>query len=254
MITDLTGKATDARSGQAASILMEIHPGTEIRLDSGGRMVALYLSSGVEYRFRGPSHMEFLPTRPRVHSGPEPERRSSPFVGHAALKSGGLTQAAFVMRGSRTVGSVKLLTLANTTTLDNRPEFRWVPVDGASTYRIEVTDGAGRALLEERTDAPAYRPPEAMRLQNGMTYTWQVSTRTADGRRYIGAADFTVADSALRQQVDALRPPADASISARVAFAVWLHGARLKDEARRYWERIAVERPSDPKLREMANR
>lgn len=254
MITDLTGRATEVRTGQATSILTEIHPGTEIRLEGGAWMVALYLASGVEYRFKGPAHMEFVPSGPRVHEGPQPERRSSPFVGRAALKSGGLTQAAFVMRSSRTVGSIKLLAFANTTTLDNRPELRWAAVNGASTYRVEVSDGTGRALIEASTEATVYRMPDATRLQDGGTYTWEVSTQTADGRRHIGAGDFTVADSALRQQAEALRPPTDAPISARVAFAVWLQGARLKDEARQYWERIAAERPSDPRLREMAVR
>ena len=56
----------------------------------------------------------------------------------------------------------------------------------------------------------------------------------------------------LLAQAESLRPPADAPLSARVAYAAWLEGAELKDEARKYWKVAAAERPDDTRLKALA--
>ena len=56
----------------------------------------------------------------------------------------------------------------------------------------------------------------------------------------------------LLAQAESLRPPADAPLSARVAYAAWLPGVELKDEARKYWTEAAAERPADSRLKALA--
>jgi hypothetical protein len=94
--------------------------------------------------------------------------------------------------------------------------------------------------------------PAGLQLQPGAGYTWEVSTRTPDGRRYVSAGDFSVASAELRERAVALRPPADAPVSERVAYAVWLAQMELRDEARRYWRALSQERPDDAGLKALA--
>lgn len=49
-----------------------------------------------------------------------------------------------------------------------------------------------------------------------------------------------------------LRPPPNAPVSARVAFAAWLEQMELRDEARKHWKALAAERPEDNKLKSLA--
>jgi len=65
-------------------------------------------------------------------------------------------------------------------------------------------------------------------------------------------ADFGVASAELRKKVENIRPRKTSPLSDRVAFAVWLDQLGLKDEARKYWKAVAVERPDDPQLSGMA--
>ena len=85
-------------------------------------------------------------------------------------------------------------------------------------------------------------------------YRWAVSTRLPDGRKYSSVGEFSVANAELRSQAAALRVAADAAVPARVAYAVWLDQAGLKDEARKLWRLLAAERPEDARLRVFAVR
>ena len=85
-----------------------------------------------------------------------------------------------------------------------------------------------------------------------MAYTWEVSARLPDGRKYSSSADFAVAPADVRAQANTLRPVASAPLSTRIAYAAWLDQMELKDEARKYWKAAAAERPDDPRLKSLA--
>lgn len=55
----------------------------------------------------------------------------------------------------------------------------------------------------------------------------------------------------LRARAEAARPAANAPVSERVAFAVWLEQQQLHDEARAYWQALAAERPDSEKLKSL---
>lgn len=252
MITDLTGQASvESGTLRAVSILAELETGTRLRLEPGARVVALYLKSGDEYSFTGPARVEIGEAAPRVLSGATAHKRASPLAGSVTINPGGVRQAAYVMRGGAG-SSIRLLGLVATRIVDTDPEFRWQPIEGVAKYRLELTDGSGNVVVQHETDRSTYRLPESVTLQEGGTYTWEVSARGHDGRRHVGTGDFTVAAAAIRQQVKALQPPPDAPLSDRVAFAAWLEQQALRDEARKYWRGIAVERPGDARLRALA--
>jgi hypothetical protein len=259
MVTDLQGKAT--ASGEAGSpnltILAELQAGVQVQLAAGATLVALYLDTGDEYLFKGPAAIVFGPAKPEVVSGEKPEKRSAP-LGKAGrdirIKPVGVAQAAIVMRGSHANARIQLLNLHQTRTLETRPEFRWQELRPALKYGFKLSDDTGRTVFEAQVGATSFKLPASVQMKDGVPYTWEVSTRLPDGRKYASSADFAIAPADVRTQAEALRPRSTAPLSSRVAYAAWLDQMDLKDEARSYWQAAAAERPEDPRLKGLAER
>jgi len=258
MITDVQGKATivTADAARNITILAEITNHSQIDLAPAARLVALWLDSGEEFAFVGPAAIRFTSSGPQMLSGDAPARRPSALENGKGIRirAAGVTQAAVVMRSVGRNLRIRLLTLAGTRTLDSHPEFRWQPISGVHQYRFELADATGRALLELEISGDSYRLPAAVELEEGASYTWEVSTRLPDGRKYASAGDFSVMLAARRERIEAVRPRADASLAERVAFAAWLDQQELRDEARKYWRDAAAERPQDRRLKQLAGK
>jgi hypothetical protein len=250
IVTDVSGKVTGPG---AVTILSEITVDARLQLEAGARLVALYLRSGDEYSLTGPAQVQFQAGGPNVITGAKPQKRAS-LVGksNVTIKPVGVTQAAYVMRSGRSSARIRLLSPAGTLTLDAAPEFRWQEVEPGMKYRFELTDDTGRSLHEAELQATSLKLPASVALKPGISYTWEVSARTADNRRYVSAGDFSVAPPDLRAQAASLRPAASAPVSDRVAYAAWLAQVDLRDEARKYWRALAKERPGDEKLKALA--
>jgi hypothetical protein len=259
MVTDLQGKATSSSDGRAANvtILAEMQAGAQVQLDPGATLVALYLDAGDEYVFRGPATIMFRPAQPEVLGGEKPEKRSLA-LGKGAkdirIKPVGMAQAAIVMRGSHANARLQLLDLHQTRTLETHPEFRWQELQPVLKYGFKLSDDSGQTVLETQVAATSFKLPQSVRLQDGAAYTWEVSARLPDGRKYSSSADFVIASADLRAQAETLRPAASAPLSRRVAYAAWLDQTELKDEARKYWQAASAERPEDPRLKALGDR
>lgn len=251
MVTDVSGRVSGPGN---ITILSEIPADARLQLDAGSRLVAIYLKSGDEYTFTGPAQVQFRATEPQVLQGAKPQKKGSPLGkgGNVTIKPVGVAQAAYVMRSGRTTARIKLLSLSGTKTLESAPEFRWQAVEPGVKYRVELTDDTGHSLFESEVDGTSLRLPASVALREGAHYTWEVSTRIPDNRRYVSAGDFSLAPADLRAQAEALRPAEGSPVSQRVAYATWLEQVELRDEARRYWRELAAERPENAKLKAMA--
>lgn len=255
MVTDVAGavKLSAPKGPLPTGIATELPADSRIEVPAGGRLVVLLMATGDEYTLSGPvtaqlraSGLEGTPTDRLV-------RRASA-VGKVRLKTDGLSQAAVTLRAAKRPEVLPLLSASGTSVLDARPVFRWKPVDGAGPYRFELQDSAGAVLHEARTDATELRLPEGITLVEGKSYTWEVSTRRANGAMYANFGDFTVAPAAVRAEAMRLKPAAGASVSDRASYALWLASQDLNDDARVVWRSLASERPDDPQLKAMAER
>jgi hypothetical protein len=257
MVTDAAGGIThQAGSGKGdITILAEIEADARLQLAPAARLVVIYLGSGDEYTMRGPGLVEFRASEPVAVSGAQPVKRAGPLAAGGAavrIKPVGLTQAALVMRGSRPAARIRLLNLSGTKTLETQAEFRWQAPQPGLKYQFELTDDTGHTLHEEQLEATVLKLPASVQLMEGVPYTWEVSARLPDGRKYSSAGDFSVAPANLRAQAEALRPAASAPLSSRVVYAAWLDQMELKDEARKYWRLLSAERPEDTRLKALA--
>ena len=254
MVTDLTGKVSASGTAGGVTILAEIEADARVVLEPGARLVAIYLKSGDEYSVAGPAQVQFGRDGLRGVSGAKPVKRASPLVGgnqDIRIRPGVVTQAAFVMRSGRSANRITLLAMSGTKTLESNPEFRWQAPAPGLKYRFELTDDGGRTLVETEVEATSFTL-SSMRLKEGASYTWEVSARPQDGRTHLGVGDFSVASPDLRARAAALRPAPGAPVSTRVAYAAWLTQVELRDEARKYWQALAAERPEDARLRALA--
>ena len=255
MITDVTGKVSQPGGKAALTILSEIEADARIQLEAGARLVAIYLKSGDEYSVTGPAQVQFRSDGLQGLSGGKPVKQAGPIAKAGAdlrIKSASVTQAAFVMRSIRTTGRINLLALSGTKSLDANPEFRWQAVEPGLRYRFELKDETAKTLVVTDVDGTSFTLPSSIRLNDDAAYRWDVSARSTEGHLHAGAAVFTVASAELRSEAESLRPPSDAPVSARVAFAAWLAQMELRDEARKYWKVLAADRPDDAKLKLLA--
>lgn len=252
IVTDLSGKVSGP---DPVTILSEIAADARLQVEPGGTLVVIYLKSGDEYTFTGPAQLRFRAEEPQVVQGARARKRGNP-LGKGGkgvtIKPVGVAQAAYVMRSGRATARIKLLTLSGTRTLESSPEFRWQAIEPGLKYRFELTDDTGRSLHESELEATELRLPASIALREGASYTWEVSARAPDKRRYVSAGDFSIAPADVRAQARALRPAARAPVSDRVAYAAWLEQMELRDEARKYWQALSAERPGDQKLRALA--
>lgn len=257
MVTDLVGRA--ATVGEASrtpvGILAELEEGARIELGTGSKLVVMYLSSGDQYAINGPAAVLVNAGSLLSLSGERPTRRGSAVNQDGPkmkLRPGAFAQGALVLRSARPSARIALLNLSGTVTLDSAPTFRWQGIAGARQYHLQLQDDAGQMLFEAEVEGETLTLADAARLRDGLSYTWTVSTRLTDGRRYSSSGDFRMATSDVRELVERSRPSAGADVAERIAFATWLENLDLRDEARRYWQGVVNDRPDSVRLRELA--
>ena len=254
MITDLVGEAALVEEKRTASILDELTADQRIKLEAGGRMVLVYLKTGEEFDFRGPSLVHVKAAQAEALSGAKPERRSSRFTGGKAIRISpvNINQGAVLMRNMQAGAKLRLLSLVDTITLDEWPEFRWKGTEQGSLVRFELFDDKGKRLLEREVGGGNLVLPGNVRLKSGVRYRWLVTGKASNGQSISNSSHFTLASLELRAEAENLRPGANASLSEQVIYAAWLEQKELRDEARKYWRIAANERPNDSRLRELA--
>jgi class 3 adenylate cyclase len=253
LVSDVQGAVRLVRGGERtpAKLLADLLPETRLELDGGARLVLLMLSTGEEVALKGPA--QAMLAVDGVSSDPrEAMTRRTTGVGGVQLRRKDLAQAAIVMRKTDQTVRPPLLSLAGTYTLEDPPVFRWTPVEASGPYRVTLFDDAGRVLHEATTNATEHSLPAAVSLAPERRYTWEVSTRKANGVEHANFGDFALASPELRREAAVRRPRPDAQFSERLAYAVWLDTRELGDAAREVWKRLATERPGDEQLRRMA--
>lgn len=255
LITDVQGSATLTVGGRSAdaSILADIEPGTQLQLPANSTLVVVYLADGGEYLLQGPAQVVFRADRPEVVRGAPAVRRAAVAGGGTRLRPGGLGQGAIVMRSLVNL-RIRLLSASNTLLLESQPELRWVAAEPGLRYSITIADDTGRSLYQGEVEGTSFTLPASLQLRDGVAYGWQVSARAPDGRAFTGRGEFGLANAQLRAQVEAARGQVDSAVSSQVALALWLEQQELRDEARKLWRALSVQRPQEQHIRAMAER
>jgi Putative zinc-finger len=105
---------------------------------------------------------------------------ASPATSAAQLVARGATpvSAAVVAPGST---SFALLGPFGDEVSDDRPEFAWQPIEGATKYAIIIVDEGLRPIAHARLKTTTWRPRKPLR--RGRTYLWQVTAILKNGTK-----------------------------------------------------------------------
>lgn len=80
-----------------------------------------------------------------------------------------------VLRGAADAAAFRLLSPVDRRVVDDRPEFRWEPMPGASTYEVTVFTEDENIVAHGTTAGSSWRPDAA--LPRGVRLNWQVSAK-----------------------------------------------------------------------------
>ncbi|HEV2669087.1 MAG TPA: hypothetical protein VG324_29495, partial [Blastocatellia bacterium] len=146
--------------------------------------------------------------------------------------------------GGASGGALALIGPAGAVVAGNRPTFRWLPLNGATSYQITITDPA--AGYKEVVSSPqlqgrkwtANRP-----LERGRVYTWQITARAGDGEVKSPEATFKVLDNAAAAELARVNK---VYAGRRLALGLLYAEAGLLDDAERELKALAVANPQSP--------
>ncbi|GMU73538.1 MAG: hypothetical protein HS109_01160 [Burkholderiales bacterium] len=246
VVTDVQGAATLA--GASVAMLQQLDAGRKVDLAAGARVALIYYANGAQYELRGPGFVSVDVQQPHASQGATVHARAAPGPATMRLKPTGLVQGAVVMRnlGLRVIAP-------DPQVLSMHPDLAWTDSRTGTVYDVAVIDASGAAVFETTTPERRVKVPEARPLVPGQAYALQVKARVGSEVVQVARAEFRVAPAELQAQAKALAPAADAAVSERVAYALWLEQNDLRDEARRRWAAVAAARPDQGSLRERAD-
>jgi len=250
MVTDLKGDAWAMEAGKPKklALLGYLETPTEIKVD--GKIAITYFSNGVQYNFAGPARVAVDTAAPKVIEGAAGDSQK---VTPEKSLGGGLStdqwrrlqQATVVMRNVKSTFSV--VSPDNTVVLDRAPEFEWTSAPGAKGYRLVIYGPDNGVLHEATTEQTALRPGANVGLEPGKRYRWKVDARGAQ-KPSNAQGSFAVAESETRERLLAIKPKADAPLSARVFYATLLEAQGHSYDARLEWKQLAKEYPNEPEI------
>lgn len=138
----------------------------------------------------------------------------------------------------------ELIAPVGTATLTDRPAFRWIPLDGASAYTVEVFDEVLTPVASQAGVAGTeWTPPTA--FARGRTYAWQVTAHRRGESVTMPVppepmATFRVLE---QQTADAIETVMRAEPGSHVLLGILLAQAGAVEEARAHLERVPAADP-----------
>ena len=106
----------------------------------------------------------------------------------AAQTAGAMASAAAVLPTAST--TFALLGPFGDEISDDRPEFTWQPLAGATKYAVILVDEGLRPVAHTRVKTTSWRPRKPLR--RGRTYLWQVTAILHNGTKVIGTGPTSV--------------------------------------------------------------
>jgi hypothetical protein len=246
LVTDVVGDATFvAPPAEPLKLLGELNAGVEVAVSDRAQLIVFYLAEGAEYTLNGPGQYRILAKGPQPLRGAPPPQRKVTAIAYKdlRLKTDRVAQGGMIMRGDAILANPILANPVNEVVLDGDAVFRWRSFAPEASYQFELVDQAGTLLLTSETRDTEIRLPPSLRLAPGHTYYWALRGRDAAGKTFYRAAEFRVADAALRRRIEAAQPKPDAPFSERVLFAALLEEAGMKTSAQAQRRTLAAERP-----------
>lgn len=267
MVTDIKGRVTNP-AGQMIEILAELDFDTTVKLDKNAALTLIYLKDGAEYQLKGASEMVLAASGPK---GGKVSKRASLLAAASPVNSNGqkLTQGAILMQlfsdkgqKQKVQGAIVMRDpsdasdwmLPKEKTLSPNPVFEW-PASANQQARTHFQ------LFETENMTPIFGTslngnrltlPKNIKLQAGKRYTWSIQLQDGETIGPEWRATFSLASAEEMAYFEQIRPEPYAPFSDRMLYASLLQKAQFLGEAKRYWQKLAHERPNLTALETLA--
>ena len=143
--------------------------------------------------------------------------------------------------------SFKLHSPTGVVIAENRPVFKWEPLDGATAYRIEISDSPSRAPISSDPLAPHITQWTSLEaLQHGKIYSWVVIA-TVNGKEVISPpvsmpeAKFKVLEEEKARELNRLK-----RANSHLALGVFYAREGMAAEAEREFQILVDNNPQSP--------
>jgi hypothetical protein len=256
MVTDLKGEAWSMEGAEPRRLgmLTYIEKPTHIRVDPSAKVVVTYFANGLQYSFAGPSRVSVQTPTPDMLEGQMGEARK---ITPDKSIGGGLTpeqwrrlqQATVVMRAVRPRFSV--VGPDKTTLVTREPEFEWTTLPSAKGYRLVVYSADNAVIHESTTGQNIARPGSTLALKPGARYRWKVDALGV-AKPVSTSGGFTLADAAVRDEMQNLKAAAGSDPAARAFYATTLEANGHTHDARAEWKALARDYPEHEEFRQRA--
>jgi hypothetical protein len=257
MVTDLRGDvkifAPGDAQGKKAALAALLPAGSRLTVAAGGSATFLYCPQSILAEAAAGSDLVLSATSIETKKGAVNTRGKIPACqlpvsrASADRRIGGTT-----LRGEK---GLILCYPAGTSALATDVRFRWLPVEGASRYRLLVRSEDGEDLWETETAETqlAYAGPRP--LQPGQRYRWQVTSLQNGEVQFAASAWVRTLTSEQAEDLSALMRPALAG-SDRLAhdlmLAMALDELQLPEAALPLFESLASQPGTAPWVAERA--
>lgn len=245
MVLDLRGTVTATLNNEKLplGIAKQIPAETTLTLGSAAQVILTHYVSKEQATLTGPMVATIDAERIRVVDGASPKTRK---VAEDATRlqqefQGRIVPAAMLMRDLLPKPSVDVPRNGETI-LDPNIELKVVLPPGTSDVAIELFKGDTK-LGDARIGGQSLRLNDLagkQPLSPGDTYTVSMEGAGINPR---GRSTFTLATTAMRNELEALKPTDNGTTDEWVLYAMALEGKRAASAARDVWRKILAERP-----------
>jgi hypothetical protein len=257
MVADIEGLGaiTIAGEDEPVDILVELASGAELSLGDDSKLTLFFFDSSEEYIYEGPGKILIEDQQPKLLSGKEADTRNlnmTKLADIAAEDEGGIGLGVLKLRNFEKP-KLQLLSPVDTKVLAMQPEFNWLPVEGATSYKFVLSNDLGKKITDISLNENSIVLPEDTQLDFGEEYTWEIIAQTSEQTEYRAHAYFSVAEEHISEQVESSRPDKSASFSEKVVYARLLEKLGLKQSAKTLWQELVALKPDSALLQMRTN-
>ena len=237
IVMDVKGKAFVLHAGvrKAIDLGCLLYSGDSVETTPGASVTITYLESGQEETWSGGA--KFVVEKNGSNPAPAQINKRNRIILPQIPSS---QKGSFTFKGLKEDVDLEVGSLSNTSTIEERPAFRWSPQQFAQKYRVRLYLSSKNEPLWQRTtkDAELSFPTDVSPLNPGDRYRWVIEAFD-DG--YVVAKKtscFNLPPSSelveIKKEADSYRTLLDANSSdttTRLRYILFLEEHRLYDEA-----------------------